>query len=41
MWNNIKQNGILVTKVPKREERVNGTEIIPGAIKAEKYSKLV
>lgn len=41
MWNNIKQNEILVIEVPKREERVNGTEIIPGTIKSEKISNLV
>lgn len=32
---------MLVTEVPKSEERVNGAEIIPEEIKAEKLSNLV
>lgn len=41
MWNNIKENEITVTEFPKGEERVNGAEIIPVEIKAEKMSNLV
>ena len=41
MWNNIKQNEMLVSEFPQRKERVNGTEIIPVTIKAEKISNLV
>lgn len=39
MWNNIKENEITVTEFPKGEERVNGAEIIPVEIKAEKNVK--
>lgn len=38
MWNNIKQNEILVTKVPKmRGKSVNETEERPEEIKTEKF----
>jgi len=39
MWNNTKENEIPVTEFPKGEERVNGAEIIPEEIKAEKNVK--
>lgn len=39
MWNNIKENEIPVTEFPKGEEGVNGTEIIPEEVKAEKNVK--
>lgn len=39
MWNNIKENEIPVTEFPKGEEGVNGAEIIPEEVKAEKNVK--